>query len=753
MCKSHKVGPTEFDGNKVEHKCTDLIPLLVFAASCLVGIVVGFLGIQSGNPESLLYGKDYTGVTCGSINNNMKGNCPYGKDADCDMTDRLLVTYPRMNDDIMDMLKEGSFPTDPAKMKFFGICRKACPKAKEWVCTHDIISKNKWAENDDGTLGADAVGKLDACKDNNATDLVTSAAWEASGATDKCKSYMQKCWFNSIEKNDVFFRCFASANENVTYGCDNNADGVIEGGVRSKPYSTDEADGCKTMMKTQASQESAQKDYVAEQIQTFAVLVGRYMGDIKNAALVIGVAGVAIALILGFLWLALLRRFAKCFVWTIVFLVLLLHAVITLFFFIKAGIIRNSTGIEDPSLAVDSSSTDVWTAAAYVMLFVTGIQFVMIVYYGKKINRAAIIIKEASNAIAAMPLLVAFPVVPCIMICGLIFWFVYCGAALYTMENLDTSVLSSASINTTAISSVPKSAMKDYLLLFHLFMFLWGNQFIQGVALMTISGAVSMWYFREFNDKDNRSDNDRTLQPRPIWKSLKRTVGYHAGSVALGAFLVALVQLLRAILAYLDRQTKGMQEKNCFLKLIFKCVACILYCFEKCMKFITRSAYVLVALKSKSFCFAAQEVFSILIANTAQIGIVLSINAYLMLLGKLVIDLGCVMVAYGWLSMDPSYSEKSGKSYVSNIFFPLILVAGVAHAVASVFLTVYDMAIETILIDFCVDKKENAETKNYYMGDELKKSMGKLNEAGKGPKSSETQKATAVATGDGEEFS
>ena len=75
-------------------------------------------------------------------------------------------------------------------------------------------------------LGADAVGKLDACKDNNAPDLVTSAAWEASGATDKCKSYMQKCWFNSIEKNDVFFRCFASANENVTYGCDNNADGA-----------------------------------------------------------------------------------------------------------------------------------------------------------------------------------------------------------------------------------------------------------------------------------------------------------------------------------------------------------------------------------------------------------------------------------------------------------------------------------------------------------------------------------------------
>ena len=65
-------------------------------------------------------------------------------------------------------------------------------------------------------------------------------------------------------------------------------------------------------------------------------------------------------------------------------------------------------------------------------------------------------------------------------------------------------------------------------------------------------------------------------------------------------------------------------------------------------------------LEEQSFCFAAKEVFSILIENTAQIGIAVSINDYLMLLGKLVIDLGCVMFAYGWLSLDPSYSKNPG---------------------------------------------------------------------------------------------
>ena len=114
MCKSHKVGPTEFDGNKVEHKCTrcntsDSVRCLLRAWTRR-----RLSWDKLGNPESLLYGKDYLGVTCGSINNNMKGKCPYGDDSDCDMTKRMLVTYPEMNDDILSMLR-GSFPTDPSK--------------------------------------------------------------------------------------------------------------------------------------------------------------------------------------------------------------------------------------------------------------------------------------------------------------------------------------------------------------------------------------------------------------------------------------------------------------------------------------------------------------------------------------------------------------------------------------------------------------------------------------------------------------
>jgi hypothetical protein len=200
------------------------------------------------------------------------------------------------------------------------------------------------------------------------------------------------------------------------------------------------------------------------------------------------------------------------------------------------------------------------------------------------------------------------------------------------------------------------------------------------------------------------------------------TICLHAGSVAFGSFLVAVVQLMRAILAYLDKQTQKAQKKNCILKLIFKCVACCLWCFEKCVKYICRQAYVIVIMDSKSFCAAAFNVFGLLTTNTAQMGLVAMISTYVMVLGKIVIDLACVAVSYIWLSQDPTYTDVTKNTYVSNAIFPVALCALVAHFVGSVFLTVYDMAIETILIAYLKDTKNN-EPGEYYMGEGLNSFM------------------------------
>ena len=339
MCR-HKISGEEedktYNANEIKHGLTDLIPLLVFLVLVVGGFIVGVIAIGAGNPESLLYGTDYNGVTCGSLNAHLepKPGCPYG-DGKCDMSKRAMITYPRMNDDILKMLQDGVDFTDPLALKFTGICVSTCPKAKTWTCTDAILHEN---DQPIGDLKADFITKLNNCRSGN-ENMVVASDWDAVGG--ECQTLMGQCWYNDIAGRETLFRCFPNYNETTYYGCDNNGDGIIDPGaeIRTKPYgaTSEEAKKCKTVIKTVQSQQPAQKNFLLEQLNAVAAIVGRYLGDIKNAFTVIMIVGVAGAVVMGFLWLFLLKKFARCMVWTIIFLVLILYVAVTLFFFVKAG--------------------------------------------------------------------------------------------------------------------------------------------------------------------------------------------------------------------------------------------------------------------------------------------------------------------------------------------------------------------------------------------------------------------------------
>ena len=360
MCR-HKIANDEeektYNANEIQHGLTDVIPLLVFVVLVVAGFIVGFIAVGAGNPESLLYGTDYSGVTCGSINAHLepKPGCPYG-DGNCDMTKRVMITYPRMNDDILNMIKEGTDFTDPLALKFTGICVSACPKAKTWSCTDAILQENKQPI---GGLKADFIAKLNNCRSGN-ENIVVASDWDAVGG--ECQTLMNQCWYNDFPGKETFFRCFPNYNETTYYGCDNDGDGIIDPGaeIRTKPYGTsaDDAKKCKTVIKVDRSQQPAQRNFLVEQLNAVAAIVGRYLGDIKNAFTVIMVVGVVGAVVMGFIWLFLLKKFARCMVWTIIFLVLILYVGVTLFFFVKAG-----TYTYDLNVLLNSTNTTAYTSS------------------------------------------------------------------------------------------------------------------------------------------------------------------------------------------------------------------------------------------------------------------------------------------------------------------------------------------------------------------------------------------------------
>jgi solute carrier family 44 protein 1 (choline transporter-like protein) len=67
-------------------------------------------------------------------------------------------------------------------------------------------------------------------------------------------------------------------------------------------------------------------------------------------------------------------------------------------------------------------------------------------------------------------------------------------------------------------------------------------------------------------------------------------VRYHLGTVAVGSFIIALVQLVRFILATIQSQLKG--HENMISRCLFRTCQCCLYCFEKILKYLSRNAYI-----------------------------------------------------------------------------------------------------------------------------------------------------------------
>jgi choline transporter-like protein 2/4/5 len=250
----------------------------------------------------------------------------------------------------------------------------------------------------------------------------------------------------------------------------------------------------------------------------------------------------------------------------------------------------------------------------------------------------------------------------------------------------------------------------------------WMNNFIQGIAQMTICGSFAAWYWTE-TDKDTGTKGNMYKDKFPVIASLWRTIRYHLGTVALGSLIIAICQFLRVVLGYLDEKSKKAQQKNICVKIIFKCLGCFLACFEKCVKYITRKAYIVTAIKGSNFCSSGMTVFHLLMSHGGLIGITNVIASAVIIMGKCLIITVCTIIGYWVFTTFPDFLT-GGALHLQQVVFPTLLVALLSWMIADGFLQVYDMGIDTILISFLFDLKENKEGQ-YMFSESLAKAAGK----------------------------
>ncbi|KAJ6233862.1 ctl-like protein [Anaeramoeba flamelloides] len=433
--------------------------------------------------------------------------------------------------------------------------------------------------------------------------------------------------------------------------------------------------------------------------------LSKVMGDLIQGWYVLLVS-IFIAVALSFLWLLVIRKFARFMVFFTIFFYFVMLGLVTWYFWHQAE--ESDNIADDKKMDTDTTNAKVFRIFFYIMFAVIVLSLCALVFLRKKILLAIAVIKEASKAVSDIPMVVFFPLISFGMLLVLYVWWV--PVSMFLMSSGKPRLVTEvpATGDPYLVLDYKNEKSINYLGIYHFFGLLWTNAFIVALTQGTIAGAIASWYWTR--DKSN-------IPGSPVKESFLRNCKYHLGSYAFGSLIIAIIQLLRVILEYTERQMKKASGENKFVKYLFYAMRCCLKCMESTMKFINRNAYIMIAVYGQSFCKSTKRAFHLIGRNLFRIMAINIVGDFLLFLGKLSV---CILT--GIIAMAMCKADDNMSLYV----IPSVLSAVLAYLVASGFMAVFEMAIDTILLSFCEDCERHdgsSVEKEPYASEELQEFM------------------------------
>eukprot|EP00656_Telonema_subtile_P028519 TRINITY_DN30_c0_g1_i3.p1 TRINITY_DN30_c0_g1~~TRINITY_DN30_c0_g1_i3.p1 ORF type:complete len:840 (-),score=167.69 TRINITY_DN30_c0_g1_i3:303-2822(-) len=433
-------------------------------------------------------------------------------------------------------------------------------------------------------------------------------------------------------------------------------------------------------------------DSLSEEFNSIGAFFEEAFADIGKAWYVI-LASVGISIVIGFLYLYFMQKCAKCVIGSGLFLVLCGLAFVTFAFYKEYNKLDDRVNTEPELATIDEDKRNRTICAVFGIIFALtlGIMMCVVICFTKQIRVAGALLQCAAEAIIDMPLLVIYP------LWEVLFFMLICVAFIFGTLLL----ASSGDDNLDQIygyHSFEYSASTQRTFVFWLFGFLWIAEFCASVGFMVVAFCFALWFFapmrKPTEDEPNPGKNDREMISSPIWTSLKLTVVHHLGTVAFGSLIIAIIQMIRITLEYIETKrrelTGGGEDPSGLWKFLFCCCRCCLWCLEKCMKALNKIAYVCTVINGSGFCSSACHAMGLLISNISWFAIVSGISGCMLLFGKW----ACAFITAGICGWWCTYLD------LSSILFPTLCCLMVAYVVASLFAEVYEMGVDTMLVCF-----------------------------------------------------
>uniref|UniRef100_A0A4W6BNV9 Choline transporter-like protein n=1 Tax=Lates calcarifer TaxID=8187 RepID=A0A4W6BNV9_LATCA len=458
--------------------------------------------------------------------------------------------------------------------------------------------------------------------------------------------------------------------------------------------------------------------------------------------------GLLISLAVSLVFILLLRFTAGLLLWTTIITVILLLAYGMWYCSVEWSQLKHRPGSEVAIVEVGlQTDLQVYLQLRQTWIILCNIiQILLFIYLVRRVQVAIALLREASKAIGHIMSTLFFPVVTFLLLTICIsYWAVTAvylassGEAIYKVMSPDVScpyANSTCSPETFNRTNISRSALclgsqclfafyggetsyHHYLFLLqlsNLLVFLWLVNFSLALEQCTLAGTFASYYWAKRKPQD--------IPPCPLFSSFSRAIRYHTGSLAFGALILSVVQLLRIILEYMEQKLKGVD--NSLSRFIMCCLRCCFWCLEKFIRYMNHNAYIMVAVYGKNFCTSAREAFFLLMRNVVRVAVLDRVTDFLLFLGKVLIAGGVGLFAFFLFTRKIPVIQDEVPN-LNYYWIPLLTVVIGAYLIAHGFFSVYAMCVDTLFLCFCDDLERNdgSSEKPFLMSPELHRILGK----------------------------
>nr|XP_020829884.1 choline transporter-like protein 4 isoform X2 [Phascolarctos cinereus] len=388
------------------------------------------------------------------------------------------------------------------------------------------------------------------------------------------------------------------------------------------------------------------------------------------------------------------------------------------------------------NLSAYQSVQETWLAALILISVLEGILLLLLIFLRQRIWIAIALLEEASKAVGQMMSTLFFPLLTFVLLLISVAYWVMTALYLATSgqpqygwwapngsdpgcqdvinktcnpldkfsSQLNSSIAMCPNLTCQFLgysTSGPAQRSLFNLQIYGILGLFWTLNWVLALGQCVLAGAFASFYWA-FNKPQD-------IPSCPLTAAFFRTLRYHTGSLAFGALILTLVQIVRVVLEYLDHKLRGAQ--NSLIRCLMCCLKCCFWCLEKFLKFLNRNAYIMIAIYGRNFCISAKNAFMLLMRNVVRVVVLDKVTDLLLFFGKLLVVSGVGILSFFFFTgRIPALKEEFGSLNLNYYWLPIMVTILGAYVIASGFFSVFSMCVDTLFLCFWQEWHQNMET-------------------------------------------